>query len=48
MPAGDTDMAKRKGNREARKPKQDKQEKTQAATSVSAIGANAVLPGRRR
>ena len=41
-------MAKRKGNREARKPKQDKQEKTQAATSVSAIGATSgrVAPDR--
>ncbi|MEI8715384.1 MULTISPECIES: hypothetical protein [unclassified Mesorhizobium] len=41
-------MAKRKGNRETRKPKQDKEVKGQAATSVSAIGAGPNLAGRRR
>jgi hypothetical protein len=35
-------MAKRKGNREARKPKQNKEKKVQEATTVSEI------VGRRR
>jgi len=41
-------MAKRKGNREARKPKQVKQEKPAAATSVAALGGkDAVMPRKR-
>lgn len=41
-------MAKKNGNREVRKPKQDKQAKSEATTSVSAISAGGILPGRRR
>lgn len=42
-------MAKRKGNREVRKPKQDKQTRAQAATSVSDLGVrSATLAMRRR
>lgn len=41
-------MAKRNGNREVRKPKQDKQAKVQAATSISQIGSATGLAGRRR
>lgn len=41
-------MAKRNGNREARKPKQDKQQKAQAATTVSELGTRSALAGRRR
>jgi len=41
-------MAKRNGNRETRKPKQDKQAKLQAASSVSQIGTGTTLAGRRR
>jgi hypothetical protein len=41
-------MAKRNGNREARKPKQDKSKKVQAATSISELDAKAASPGRRR
>lgn len=40
-------MAKRKGNREARKPKQIK-EKPVEATSVSSLGARATAPGKRK
>lgn len=40
-------MAKRKGNREARKPKQNKVKRTQPDT-VSELGAKAVVPGKRR
>lgn len=40
-------MAKRNGNREVRKPKQDKQAKVQAATSISQLGSG-TLAGRRR
>ena len=48
MLVGDDDMAKRNGNREVRKPKQDKQAKVQAATSISQIGSATGLAGRRR
>jgi len=41
-------MAKKNGNREARKPKQDKQAKVQAATSISQLGSGTGLAGRRR
>jgi len=41
-------MSKRKGNREARKPKQEKQSKVEAATSVSGLGSGAAPAGRRR
>lgn len=41
-------MAKRNGNREARKPKQDKQTKPQSATSVSELGAKASAARRGR
>lgn len=41
-------MAKRNGNREMRKPKQDKQAKAQAATSISQLGSGTGLAGRRR
>jgi hypothetical protein len=41
-------MAKRKGNREARKPKQVKREETAAATSVAALsGKDAIMPRKR-
>lgn len=38
-------MAKRNGNREVRKPKQDKQAKVQAATSISQLGSGTGLGG---
>ena len=43
-------MAKRKGNREVRKPKQDKQAKAEVATSVAQIGTGSGTgaAGRRR
>lgn len=41
-------MAKRKGNREVRKPKQDKQTKAEAATSVAALGLRAATLATRR
>ena len=41
-------MTKKKGNREVRKPKQDKQTKAVVATSVSGLGSGAALAGRRR
>ncbi|WP_281059043.1 hypothetical protein [Mesorhizobium sp. M2C.T.Ca.TU.002.02.1.1] len=41
-------MAKRNGNREARKPKQNKDKKAQAATTVSELGTKAAEAGRRR
>jgi hypothetical protein len=41
-------MAKRKGNREARKPKQAKEKNVQAATTVSELGSRAGVAGRRR
>lgn len=41
-------MAKRNGNREVRKPKQNKDKKIQAATTVSELGAKATGPGSRR
>ena len=41
-------MAKRNGNREVRKPKQDKQAKTEAVTSISKLGSGVGLAGRRR
>ena len=40
-------MAKRNGNREARKPKQDNW-KIQEAATVSELGAKAAGAGRRR
>ncbi|WP_273033209.1 hypothetical protein [Pseudaminobacter soli (ex Zhang et al. 2022)] len=40
-------MAKRKGNREARKPKQIKEKKVEAS-SVSELGARAASAGKRR
>jgi hypothetical protein len=40
-------MAKRNGNREARKPKLDKSNKGQAATTVSELGAKAAGSARR-
>lgn len=39
-------MAKRNGNREVRKPKQDKQAKAQAPTSISQLASGTA--GRRR
>jgi hypothetical protein len=41
-------MAKRNGNREVRKPKQDKGKKAQAATTVSELAARTAGPARRR
>ncbi|WP_281405627.1 MULTISPECIES: hypothetical protein [unclassified Mesorhizobium] len=41
-------MAKRNGNREARKPKQGKDRKIQDAATVSELGAKAAGAGRRR
>jgi hypothetical protein len=41
-------MAKRNGNREARKPKQNKEKKVQAATGVSELGIKTALAGRPR
>ena len=40
-------MAKRKGNKEARKPKQQKTEKT-GPGSVSELMVRATMPGKRR
>jgi hypothetical protein len=40
-------MAKRKGNKEARKPKQQKEKKTEVG-SVSELMARATMPGKRR
>ena len=40
-------MAKRKGNKEARKPKQQKEKKTEVG-SVSELMARAAMPGKRR
>lgn len=40
-------MAKRKGNKEARKPKQQKAEKTGTGT-VSELMVRATMPGKRR
>ena len=40
-------MAKRIGNREARKPKQAKEQKVQAPTSVSELGSKPGLASRR-
>ena len=40
-------MAKRKGNREARKPKQNKQ-KTVEATTISALTGKDANPSRRK
>lgn len=41
-------MAKRHGNREVRKPKQDKSMKVQAATTIAELDARATGAGRRR
>ncbi len=41
-------MAKRRGNREARKPKQEKKKKDQVAATVSELDRKAGLGGRRR
>lgn len=38
-------MAKRNGNREIRKPKQDKHAKVQTATSISQLGSGPGLAG---
>lgn len=40
-------MAKRKGNKEARKPKQNKEKKSEIG-SVSELMARASMPGKRR
>ncbi len=40
-------MAKRKGNREIRKPKQGKDKKTET-NSVSSLSAASILPGRKK
>ncbi|MGQ2905793.1 MAG: hypothetical protein ACT6RL_18495 [Neoaquamicrobium sediminum] len=40
-------MAKRKGNKEARKPKQQKEKKAEVG-SVSELMARAAMPGKRR
>ena len=41
-------MAKRNGNREVRKPKQAKQEKAVAATSVSALTGKDTVLARKK
>lgn len=41
-------MAQRKGNREIRKPKQNKEKKAEAATTVSGLRAQAGAPPKRR
>jgi hypothetical protein len=41
-------MAKRNGNRETRKPKQNKDKKVQAATTVSELSTKSTGPGSRR
>jgi hypothetical protein len=41
-------MAKRNGNREARKPKQDKGKKVHATTTASELGPGTAGPNRRR
>ena len=40
-------MSKRKGNREVRKPKQVKAEKTEAS-SVAALNARPSMPGKKK
>ncbi len=40
-------MAKRKGNREARKPKQIKERQVEA-TSISSLSARPAMPGRKK
>jgi len=41
-------MGKRNGNREVRKPKQDKKQVAEAPSTISALGSKATQPGRRR
>jgi hypothetical protein len=48
MQEGKPEMSKRKGNREARKPKQSKEGKVQAATTISGLSAQAGAPAKRR